>query len=476
MSAGAHTSDVAVLVCGDLEPAGELAAADGRLGHGVELRVIAQLCDRPEAAAAALRELSVKRVVLGLCRHRPSRELLGALRRAGAEPFAIETVILGGHRAEAAALLDGAAARLQGLQPGERGRPALGSGDISRRALFAPRAMLDYAPVAIVEPHACIGSRGCGLCAIACPVAAVDVSNERPLIDTSSCTACAACVTVCPSGAIRLSGCSREQVEAQLEALLGRVVGIVFACSSADAEAPAGWALVELPTLALLTPAWILQARLRGAEVRLAPCGEACCADSGAVMELSERIAGDARGCVGEQSTRPQLAEPAGTVEAVLALVPDCEPRRIEHRASPLGLLELDRDSCTLCGACTIACPSDALALRQDAAEMALTLEPSACVGCDRCTAVCPEDALSVRRGVDSERLRAGQSVLMQAKRDHCMVCATELPPLSMRRRLRELLPELSETPGGLCVTCATRAVRQPAAAAPKSDRAWWSG
>jgi ferredoxin len=253
------------------------------------------------------------------------------------------------------------------------------------------------------------------------------------------------------------------EIEAQLEPLIGHVAGVLFACRSAQAVAPPGWALVEVPTLSLLTPAWILQTHARGTPVKLAPCDQPCCAGTVDVEALAEVIIAAAGPAAGAPRTPLCLTEPRGTADAVLALVPAEESITVEHTASPLGLLELDRDRCTLCGACSIACPTRALTLEERGSVTVLDHDPRACIGCERCATVCPEDALAVRPGIDVRRLREGVVEVAVAERRRCMVCGSDLPPASMRRRLRELLPELSHAPLELCTGCALRAARRPA-------------
>ncbi len=447
--------NVGVLVCGELglEP---LATA------GTRVAVIDDLCHSPSAAAEALKGLGAECVVVGLCESRPSPELVGALCRAGAQPFGIEPVMLRGHERETPHLLAGAVAKLERLAPSEHGKPMLAAGERSRRALFSPRAMVTHAPVAILDGAACLGSTRCGLCASRCPVGAIDPGAPLPSIDEDACTACGACVACCPADALRLSGSSTSQIAAQLEPLIGHVDGVVLACRSASAAAPPRWALVELPTLALVTLAWILQIRATGTMVALAPCDQPCCAGSRDVEELAELIVAAADAADGGAAAPLHLAEPRGTADALLALMPDGKSLTVEHSASPLGLLELDTDRCTVCGACSITCPTDALSLEEGTSAIVLKHDPQRCVGCDRCTTVCPEDAIAVRSGIDLRRLRAGVIEVMRAERERCMVCGANLPPAPMRRRLRELLPQLGDAPPELCAACASKAARRP--------------
>ena len=439
-------SGLAVLLCG-----GTGLDARSLAGAGAAVEVIDDLCSRPDAAAAALRELGASRVVLGLCDGRPSADLVGALRRAGAEPFGIAAVAVGGReRDEAVRIVSAAAARLAALAPGESGRPFVATKGLSRRGLFSVGVAMPHAPVAVLDARACNGVAGCGLCVEACPAKAISAAGTLPAIDVSACTACGACVPGCPSGALRLAGAANAQVAAQLEALVPGS-DVVFACEQAKAEAPPGWALVELPTLRLVTPGWILQARARGARVRLAPCGGVCCAGADDVLALAELVL-DADAHDGAAAIA--LDEPRATVDAVLRLAPAAS---VEHAASPLGLLACDDGRCTLCGACAAACPTSALRLVEGVDATVLQHDPAACVACARCVTACPEHALAVARGIDAARLAAGSAEVVRSAREACARCGADLPPRPMRRRLRELLPELADAPLELCAGCAHR-------------------
>ena len=442
-------SGLAVLLCG-----GTGLDAEAVAGSGAAVEVIDDLCGRPDAAASTLRQLGATRVVLALCEGRPNGDVLASLRRAGAEPFGIVAVAVGGsEREDAARIVTAAAARLAALAPGESGRPFVATKGLSRRGLFSVGLAMPHAPVAVLDARACAGAARCGLCVAACSAKAISADDRLPVIDTAACTACGTCVTGCPHGALRISGAANAQVAAQLEALVPGT-DVVFACEKACAQAPPGWALVELPTLALVTTGWILQARARGARVRLAPCDGACCAGAGDVVALAERVLGGA--ALADHDDAPILLdEPRATVDAVLRVAPAAA---VENPASPLGLLACDAERCTLCGACATSCPTKALQLDEDEDETVLRYEHAACNGCGRCVSACPEDALDLTRAVSPSLLGRGRIPLLSAPHETCSECSAPLPPLPLRRRLGELLPDMAGSHLGMCAACARRA------------------
>lgn len=54
-------------------------------------------------------------------------------------------------------------------------------------------------------------------------------------------------------------------------------------------------------------------------------------------------------------------------------------------------MVDVNRDTCDLCGTCISVCRSDALVLTES-----LTVDREACVGCGLCVRVCPVAALTL--------------------------------------------------------------------------------
>lgn len=409
-------TDTAVLLC--REAGSHLG--DARPASAV---IVDELCRRPAAAGRAVRHLGGSAVVLGLCEERASADVLAALRHAGVEPFATEEVILTGRPTdEAVALLEAAVARLDARVPGERGRVQPTTDRVSRRALFSLTAVLDDAPIAVVDRGACLGTSRCGLCAEVCPETAIEMSLAVPEIEAGACSACGRCVTECPADALHLTGASPSQIDAQLERALAGVSTIVFACASVKAVAAPGSAVIELPGLGMLSAGWVIRARRRGAAVTLLGCGGACCEGADAAVTLADQVL--AKG---------------------VAITPTAMPGVLGHTA----------DRCTLCGTCATVCPAGALTITHGVDASTLVHDPAMCLGCPLCVRACPEDALTVRRALEVTRLRQGPIELIRAEAQHCGACGAELLPLPTRRRVAELLGR-AHVPLDLCAGCAT--------------------
>lgn len=443
-------SPTAVLVCSG---AGIESASAGETTVFID-----DLCNSPAAAGQALKKLGATRAVLGLCGEaRAPHGLRSALRSAGAEPFGVEAIALSG-AANPHGLLAAAEAKLARLSADEPGKPVLSTRPLDRRALFSRNALLDYRPVAVVDEQLCVGSARCGLCADACPTDAIEQGEGYPQIDATACTACATCILRCPTGAIHLSGAAPAQVAAQLEQLLEFADGIVLACANAEgAAAPQGWALLTLPTLALVTVGWILQIRTRGRQVRLLGCGGPCCSAAAGTEAFAQRILADQRWPRPGEATGVPLSEPTATVEACERISTTSESASIEGKESPLGLVELDADRCTLCGVCALSCPTRALQLDESEDRTTLRYEHGTCTGCEQCVRRCPENALGLRRAISPSLLAQGRVSLLGAPHEACTGCGAALPPAPLRRRVGELLPDMAGSHLNMCATCAQR-------------------
>ncbi len=57
-----------------------------------------------------------------------------------------------------------------------------------------------------------------------------------------------------------------------------------------------------------------------------------------------------------------------------------------------MALPKIDLGSCTGCGSCVEACPSDVLAMENDLAQVA---NPDACIECEICADECPVEAIA---------------------------------------------------------------------------------
>lgn len=91
---------------------------------------------------------------------------------------------------------------------------------------------------------------------------------------------------------------------------------------------------------------------------------------------------------------------------------------------------QVNETSCTHCGACVAACPTDMVRDRRGAIKISFV----ACIGCGHCMAICPEGAISLQEADDQEQF---------SRRPETRVTPDQLLGLlQSRRTVRRYLPD----------------------------------
>jgi ferredoxin len=106
---------------------------------------------------------------------------------------------------------------------------------------------------------------------------------------------------------------------------------------------------------------------------------------------------------------------------------------------SPFGAVAVDPARCTLCMACSVACPSGALLAGGDIPR--LSFIESRCHQCGLCHEICPEGAMRLvpRILCDPDAVKA-PSVLCEAEPFRCVVCGAPFTTQSMLNRMMDRL------------------------------------
>lgn len=127
-------------------------------------------------------------------------------------------------------------------------------------------------------------------------------------------------------------------------------------------------------------------------------------------------------------------------------------PKAIIHEGSPLGIVEIDREACTLCGTCASSCPADALGLDTGAGEgngekmdqtVMLSVDYTACIACGNCVSSCPEreaGAIRVHQGIDFELLELGRRVVNESRIHRCPRCGNAVASSKVFERIAAIL------------------------------------
>lgn len=497
-----------LLLCSGLKDV-DLERISQRLSEkvpAVRVGVVPDLCNRLQGITKPVLASSATRLVLGLCTWDYSApELHAEARKAGLDPFGVEVVDLAAYCEQAKAgahfedkivlRLQAAVARaraFRGSRP-ESVKPILSWNEkMSRRALFT-LPPLRYEPVAWIRQEKCAFDEGCRVCAATCPQQALRPSKDGLMVlDKALCTGCGACASACPQTAIELPGASPQQVQVELETLLGTAPltidprAILFVCQrSAKAlerlttnggSDPQGWLSVELPCVGMVSPTWILQCLSMGAAgVAVLPCGRDDCRfgqpdvvagrvdycrevmkalglrsepvqllDPDEVHEPSRLLSPpliEKGKAVVKECAPSSLSNPSGTVAALLELAERYETseRWLEHPFSPLGVVEI-RDGCTTCGTCTGSCPTGALEIEPDQSDVSLTFDAQLCIGCGQCASVCPEGVVTSRPVTDLQRLSGGKVTLHRSSNILCKKCGSPIAPDGMLEKIASVL------------------------------------
>lgn len=248
-----------------------------------------------------------------------------------------------------------------------------------------------------------------------------------------------------------------------------------------------------------VTPGWVLQALASGASsVALLSCGKYCQMDQDSIVDkridyIQETLGllgidrpGDrvmkvpakseklARALESVPSLEPidtkmkpddlTLVEPAATAEAQVALVDEKRAAKnpsLAHDASPLGMVKVNVDTCTACGACASYCPTEALKVVETDDKLALTFDTVSCVNCGRCAPACPEkDTISVNGTADLSAILMGRVTLKEERIARCKKCGQSIAPTAMLDKIQSKLAdthkseELIKVLTELCVDC----------------------
>ena len=314
---------------------------------------------------------------------------------------------------------------------------------------------------------------GCTRCLDLCPTGAIQPAGDHVAIDPHVCAGCGSCAAVCPTGAAAYA-------LPPADALLRRLRRLLQAYAAAGGSNPVvlfhdgehGEPLIDaLARFGDGLPANVMPVRVNEV-TQVGPEALAALFAYGAVgarflargrtrHDISGlyRTAGTAnvilealgyganvvavietddpdvlrqsldRAPLGVPSPSPSGFRPAGAKRGVLELA-----FRELHRAAPspvdriplgpgapFGGLAVDVEGCTLCLACTSACPTDALSANPDRPQLRFT--ESLCVQCGLCAGTCPENVIALEPRLDIAAWNAGMQVVKEEEPCHCIAC-----------------------------------------------------
>ena len=112
---------------------------------------------------------------------------------------------------------------------------------------------------------------------------------------------------------------------------------------------------------------------------------------------------------------------------------------------APFGTVEVDIEGCTLCLACTGACPVNAL--RDTPEHPRLNFVERACVQCGLCVSTCPEKVITLRSRLDFTGAARNPRVIKEEEPFACVRCGTPFATKSMIEKVTESMTTHSMFP-----------------------------
>jgi ferredoxin len=459
------------IVCGDHLRSG----AAERIGA----IVIEGWCLKPEVPE----DLDVDHLVVAACRGEYSLgPVQRALRRGGFDPLGVPVLDMGPEdyfdetrlRVRLGALMAHAAAFVGSLP--EQVRMVVPE-RVSRRALLT-MAVPEYRAGPAVDLEKCRAEAGCAVCAGACPHGAITWEGGAVILDRVACVSCGRCVAVCPTGAVVNPAYTSAQLQAEVMMLAEAAdgaAGAVFVCSRGPLSVvPGGWYPLVVPCVGMLPPQWIVAPLLMGlAGVAVAACS--CEMEDDATERAAAAVAFARKwiegtrcsgrvvpfgGPVPESGSAPALlSDPFGPLGAAAVALALGAAGTDADKVAPLGLITLDQTTCTGCEACTVGCPTGALAARRADSMVEIWFSAATCTACGTCLTRCPEitrGAIRLERRVDPAAIGAGLRIQIRHRVRACRSCGKEIATEAALRRIEEALGDSAAVDfvTSLCLDC----------------------
>lgn len=134
---------------------------------------------------------------------------------------------------------------------------------------------------------------------------------------------------------------------------------------------------------------------------------------------------------------------------------------RVDHPASPVGLVHIGTASCTACTMCAQSCPTRALAFETAGEDLTGSFDASLCSACAQCLPRCPEfagGAIRLERVSDVAVMQSGRGILFREEVSRCVRCGEVIAPKRLLARFSGMLgPEgdrVIQTVSSYCVDC----------------------
>ncbi|MFC1846280.1 hydrogenase iron-sulfur subunit, partial [Chloroflexota bacterium] len=377
-------------------------------------------------------------------------------------------------------------------------RFAIPKSTLNRRQ-FLKTALPRYEMKPGIEVSKCSGTDKCRLCLDICSHHAISHQKDTISIDGSICSGCGACMAICPNQAISYPAYSVEELIRELEGLLysegdcldSRIIALYclnyLSDSAEEIRYPSTILPIEVPCLSVVSPLLLLRAFEMGAQGLVLIANEDKCSSEScpSIIDNNVRFVQSILNAMNVESTRIKLFEITDNnrinvesglhifAEEMAGLTPtpfkfnDCishaddksgihalidrmgkktvkfDRDTIYTSGVSLGKITIDSVECTVCGLCSLNCPTSALiGITADNDDYQLLFKYESCIACGVCANVCPEKCIQLHHILELDKLCAQESMLVKTGVEKCRSCGRDIAPAAMIDSLRAKLQD----------------------------------
>ena len=348
---------------------------------------------------------------------------------------------------------------------------------------------------------------GCTQCIDVCSADAIRADGDHIAVEPHLCVGCGACTTVCPSGALGYAYPSVPDLALRIKAALATYAkaGGRDACLLLHAEdgrdaiariarrgrgLPARVIPIEIHHIASTgLDVWLAAVAWGASQVAVVATGNEAPQYRDA-LAFQMRVADTIANALGYQGEHFRIVD-GGKLDALATWAPALGPRisatfaattekrttaalALEHLAlhapvpksviplptgSPYGLIEINKDACTMCLACVGSCPEAAIVDNVEKPQVRFI--EAKCVQCGICAKTCPEHAISLSPRLNLAPEAKSPQVLHEAAIFPCIRCGK---PLGTQKLIETMVGRLAShsmfaAPGALdrlrmCADC----------------------
>jgi len=348
---------------------------------------------------------------------------------------------------------------------------------------------------------------GCTQCIDVCSADAIRADGDHIAVEPHLCVGCGACTTVCPSGALGYAYPSVPDLALRIKAALATYASaggrdaclLLHAEDGRDAIAriarrgrglPARVIPIEIHHIASAgLDVWLAAVAWGASQVAVVATGNEA-PQYREALAFQMRIADTIANALGYQGEHFRIVD-GDQLDGLAAWAPALGPRMsatfaattekrttaalaLEHLAlhapvpksviplptgSPYGLIEINKDACTMCLACVGSCPEAAIVDNVEKPQVRFI--EAKCVQCGICAKTCPEHAISLSPRLNLAPEAKSPQVLNEGAIFPCIRCGK---PLGTQKLIETMVGKLAShsmfaAPGALdrlrmCADC----------------------